>query len=191
MTIFAVTTPTFATKAVVPSTTISQDFADVGTLVTNTQKQWRTLEMAVSVRTTIASTANFAVFGGGAGQLISNAAASSAIVYLEPADLTMSPGTVQWRTDFWYQTETAPTASTLTCALYPIASTAAGVITLGSVVAGSSTTTASFSTANVRAFTSGTAFTAPAAGFYVVVFTHSVNPAQTLTYGWSIKGSVV
>ena len=156
-------------------------------LGTTAISQYRDVAVQTSLRTAIASTANFAAPMGVLATLLSAAASSAAIIYIDPADYALTSKTTYARLVSWSQTETAPTSSTLTVALYPVSSTAAGVITVGTIVTGSTSTTAAITGANTRTLSTTADFAFPAAGYYVVVFAHSVSPAQTLTYGWKLQ----
>jgi hypothetical protein len=184
---FAVTYSNFVPDATISSVQMDQNFADIEDQFNLEADRYRDVAQQTSLRTAIGSTANFAAPMGVAATLLSAAASSAAIVYLNPSDYAVTGRTNYARLVTWSQTETAPTSSTLTTALYPVSSTAAGVITVGSVVSGSSTTTAAITGANTRTLSTSNDFAFPSANYYVVVFTHSVNPAQTLTYGWKLQ----
>lgn len=171
---------------------VSANFTDVVGSLNAGFAQYRDLAQQTSLRTAIGVSTQFIAPQGVLATVIGTAASSTGIVYLDGlADYAVTGATVKFRLVSWSQTETAPTSSTLTTALYPISSTAAGVITLGTIVSGSSMVTGAITAANTRTLSTGTDFTAPAAGYYVVVFTHSANPAQTLTYGWRLQARVV
>lgn len=191
MAVAAVTTPTFTANTTALSAGVTQNFTDVLASLNAGFAQYRDVAQQTSLATAIGSTANFAVPHGVLATLLSAGASSTAIIYLDAADYAVNAATTKMRLVSWSQTQTAPTSSTITTALYPISSTAAGVITVGTVVSGSSSVTGAITAANTRTVSTGTDFTAPAAGWYVVVFTHSVNPAQTLHYGWKLQVRVV
>lgn len=163
--------------------------------------EWRDVAFnAARATTSVNSTNPFVVAAGispnttTASATTLAAPANNAIVYLDTTDYSVTGRTVQMRIVSWAQTETAPTsASTLTVGLYPAGSVStAGVLTFGSLVTGSSAVTGSLSAATTRTALVGPGFTAPAAGGYLVIFSHSAaTGTQNWSYGWKLQVRVV
>lgn len=126
------------------------------------------------------------VIGSGAVPLAFNASgASGALILINPAHWGVDGVTL--RLLAWAQTETDPTDSTLT-AVCRIATAVGGSGTLGSSTLLATTGSMSVTAANTHYSAQTSEFTATTLGYYFVLFAHTVNPAQAMTYGYTLIG---
>lgn len=155
--------------------------------------EWRDVVGAVSIPQTavLNSTSQFGVPQSLIPAVLTNAQNSAAMIYLDPADYAVTGRTTQMRVVSFVQSGAGtPTSGTVTVALYPVSSTAANVVTVGSVTTGSSKTSGTISAANARTVITGDAFTAPTAGHYIVLFNHNAaqgSANQFYVYGWKLQ----
>lgn len=108
-------------------------------------------------------------------------------VYIDPAWWGANGVTVKYKA--WAQTETDPTDSTLTVTLYRCTAAGAGGTLSSATQVGTIDSSVSVTAANTLYITdeSETA-TITTAGLYLVNFQHSVNPAQSMSYGYTLVG---
>lgn len=116
----------------------------------------------------------------------STAGSTSAIFYLDPDDVTKA-GVLEFQVFLraWVITETNPTDSTLTIALNQVTGVGAGgtIASIGADVVSCTMTP----NAATTAYAAESSFAAvSSAGFYVVRFNHTVDPAQSMSYAYSV-----
>ena len=130
-------------------------------------------------------TTSFVIGYALAANYLATSGSATAMFYLDPAD--WGPGGVSLKLYGWAQSETDPTDSTLTVALARV--TAVGAAGTISSTTGS-TPSAAFSVTFANALFGGasSAATVTTAGYYIVYFVHNVNPAQAMSYGYSLVG---
>lgn len=126
----------------------------------------------------------------GTGQIGSTAGVIRAMIYLDPAELDPSSNlSMVLKLRAWCATETDPTDSTLTASLVEVTGLGA-TGTISSV--GSNLMSASLSptAATTRYVAESGEYTLASAGYYAVRFVHSVNPAQTISYGYRLLATL-
>jgi hypothetical protein len=109
------------------------------------------------------------------------------VFYFDPADVDTANQTLKVKLDAWAFTETNPTDSTLTVTLVQVTAIAAGgkISTVGSAIA-TATLAPNAATTAYQAESAEADFGATA-GYYIVQFAHSVDPAQAMTYGYTVQ----
>lgn len=130
-------------------------------------------------------TTSFVVWHGGLLYYTSVGSVNAAF-WINPAD--WGPNGVQLRLRAWCITEAAPTASNLDVSVVSVDATSGGTITAAtSIIAAASMGVTA--TANTRfSAVSSPDVTLSTAGLYVPWFTHNVDPAQAVTYGYTLLG---
>lgn len=146
--------------------------------------QYRTIDVATA-RMNVNTTTGFYLNRTGTADLFSAAGVVRALMYIDPADAGTGALAMKYKLRAWALTETNPTDSVLTVGLNLITSISGGAITGGSSVV---TTTLAPNAANTMYQAETSETTVSTAGWYGVVFTHSVNPAQIITYGYRLEG---
>lgn len=129
----------------------------------------------------------FVLGQGDANVLVGTAAAVGALFYINPTDWGASGVVVRLRGSV--VTETAPTSSILTVNLQRANGFTAGAISsYVAAGAGVTATTAAIASANSDYAAVSSDVTLTTAGVYFVLFDHDVDPAQRMTYGYTLMG---
>lgn len=153
-----------------------------------TDAVWRSTFHVISERAArYAAGIGTSAFYIGAGNQILYAGttgAAASMVYIDPADWGGTSCRVKLRA--WCQTETDPTNSTLVAALSLTTATgASGTLSSATVVVSSDV---GVTAANQKYPIVTAEATITTAGWYIVGFQHDVNPAQAMTYGYTLMG---
>ena len=142
----------------------------------------RSSRVAAAISTTLS------VIGQGDVMVAMSAAgANAAAIYIDPSD--WGANGVRLKLRGWAATETDPTDSTLTIRLRQIGTISAGGVATHNVVGAGVTVTTTPNAANtLYGPAASSEITVTTAGWYIVDFQHSVNPAQVMTYGYTLMG---
>lgn len=130
-------------------------------------------------------TTEFVVWDGGV-LYYTSAGSVGALFYLQPSDYGASGMQVKLRA--WCATETAaPTASNLDAQIVRVTGVSGGAITTAAGVV-ATTPIAVTATANTLFEAASTDTTLNTAGWHAAWFEHNVDPAQSMSYGFTLLG---
>ncbi len=150
--------------------------------------QYHTIDIATARYPAGIGTTGFFLCRDGTVLYGSTSGVSKAAFYLDPADMPDGSLDLYVKLDAWAITEANPADSTLTVTLNQVTGVNIGTITsVGSAVC---TATLAPNAANTGYQGESIDAAFPAAALYVIRFAHSVDPGQSMTYGYRLQARI-